>query len=78
MTERVNGCDINEAVLNFYQRVYSIVRDVVPRKKRYQSVGKRQPWWNNELQHLRNRLCKVRKRYFRLKDEQHKAEVRDL
>ncbi|XP_062557622.1 uncharacterized protein LOC134222490 [Armigeres subalbatus] len=38
----------------------------------------KQPWWNNELQRLRNRLRKARKRYFRSKSEQHKVELRDL
>ena len=72
------GCDVEEAVGRFYEQVYGILRDVVPLKQPRCRRSKRQPWWNNELQNLRNRLRKARKRFFRNRNERHKAVLRDI
>lgn len=56
--ECLYGNTINDAVSKFYQRVFSTIRDIVPMAQRRRVPGKRQPWWNNELRHLRNRLRK--------------------
>lgn len=72
------GCSVDEAVSIFYDKLYGIISEVVPLKQRIDTHRKKQPWWNNELQRLRNRLRRARKRYFRSRNEQHKAELRDL
>ncbi|XP_053691558.1 uncharacterized protein LOC128740071 [Sabethes cyaneus] len=72
------GCSTDEAVSSFYERIYGTLRDVVPIKQQFCQRGSRQPWWNNQLQRLRNCLRKARKKYFRWKDDSHKAVLRDI
>ena len=57
------GCSLDEAVQHLNEQLLTILRDVVPLRRASGLRAKRQPWWNNELQRLRNRLRKVRKRF---------------
>ena len=55
---------IDNAVAAFYDKLYAICNDFVPRKKGSLKPSYNQPWWNSELGHLRNKLRKARQRFF--------------
>ena len=76
--EILSDCNADDAVVRFYEHVYDILRGAVPTKQQFGQRVRKQPWWNNQLQHLRNRLRKARKKFFRWRDERHKAELRDI
>lgn len=76
--EILNSGTLDEAVDSFYGGLDSIFRQHVPLKRQSRQHGSRRPWWNGELRNLRNRLRKARRRYFRLRNDDSKAVVRDL
>ena len=60
---------IDNALATFYDRLYTICNELVPRKKRSFKSSYSQPWWTSELRHLRNKLRKARRRFFDTKSE---------
>lgn len=68
---------MDEAAVRFYGELFGIIRTSVPMRKRRRKLHKNQPWWNADLRHLRNRLRKSRKRYFKRRSESRKTEMRD-
>lgn len=74
----LNDRTVNDAVNVFYDRIYSIIRENVPRRNRRTNRSCNQPWWNNELRTLRNRLRKVRKRFFKHRSEENRHQLRTI
>lgn len=68
----------NQATTAFYDKIYEILRDNVPRKRRCQATSFKHSWWTPELRHLRNIVRKARKRYFRTKSRNAKEKLRNL
>lgn len=62
--EQFRGKDTDDTVCTFYDVLYAILDEHVPRRRRRHHPFKH-PWWTAELQHLRNVVRKSRKRYFR-------------
>ena len=58
---------IDVALATFYDKLYTICNDLVPRKRRSFKPFSSQPWWTSELRHLRNILRKARRRFFATK-----------
>lgn len=68
---------IDEALSEFYDKLFSICNEFVPRKKRKTDSPYNQPWWTSELRYLRNRLRKARRRFFLTKSESDRDSLRD-
>nr|XP_029720548.1 uncharacterized protein LOC115262289 [Aedes albopictus] len=77
-TEILMTESIDEAVSKFYLELDTVIHLNVPLRKRVIRADNKQPWWNRELRNLRNRSRKARKRYFRTRDDDQKAVVREL
>ncbi|XP_053686135.1 uncharacterized protein LOC128735676 [Sabethes cyaneus] len=71
-------CDVDHAVLRFYDVIFDIIHDCIPIRQRLPRVQFSQPWWTPELRNLRNRLRKVRKRFIKLRSEENKRLLRDM
>ncbi|XP_055623143.1 uncharacterized protein LOC129766593 [Toxorhynchites rutilus septentrionalis] len=83
----LSGVDWNEiigvestncATAVFYEKVYEILRDNVPRKRRCQAPSFKHSWWTSELRRLRNSVRKARKVYFREKSSHVKEKLKHL
>ncbi|XP_062706730.1 uncharacterized protein LOC134287803 isoform X2 [Aedes albopictus] len=59
----LNGCSVDANVFMFYDKLTEILASHVPRRRSLDAL-KKHPWWTTELRNLRNRLRKVRHRFF--------------
>lgn len=66
----LNENSVDDAVIEFYNLIHDIIREHVPRKNNQAARSFNQPWWNDDLRHFRNRLRKIRKRYFKHRSEE--------
>lgn len=71
-------CDVDHAVLRFYDVIFDIIHECIPTRQRLPRVQFNQPWWTPELRNLRNRLRKTRKRFIKLRSEENKRLLRDM
>lgn len=63
-TSILSDCPVNIAVSRFYEIVRALIAEMVPLKKIPQAHHK-YPWWSRELGKHRNKLRKIRKRFFK-------------
>lgn len=56
---------MDDAVEVFYNELFAVIREHIPRRRRRSNCCINQPWWNNDLRRLRNRLRKARRRFFK-------------
>ncbi|KAL1374797.1 hypothetical protein pipiens_017885, partial [Culex pipiens pipiens] len=87
LNERISAVDwdtlldtssVDESTANFYERLNSILHEVVPKKIRRMSHRYKLPWWNDELRTLRNRLRKATSRYMESKTAWDKVTVQNI
>ncbi|XP_055623108.1 uncharacterized protein LOC129766560 [Toxorhynchites rutilus septentrionalis] len=76
--EIIGAESTNCATAVFYEKVYEILRDNVPRKRRCQAPSFKHSWWTSELRRLRNSVRKARKVYFREKSSDAKEKLKHL
>ncbi|XP_055622326.1 uncharacterized protein LOC129765905 [Toxorhynchites rutilus septentrionalis] len=76
--EIIGAESTNCATAVFYEKVYEILRDNVPRKRRCQAPSFKHSWWTSELRRLRNSVRKARKVYFREKPRDAKEKLKHL
>lgn len=82
--ERVNWSGIlqtdnlDDAVTNFYDTVFSILNEKVPFKRNLRHSKTSPPWWTAEIRHSRNVLRKARKRYFKQRTHIAKMNLQQL
>lgn len=76
-TEMFQAADTDETVRMFYEKLYDILEELVPRRRR-RTYSFKHPWWTSELQHLRNVLRKARKRYFRARSAENRVHLHSL
>lgn len=67
---------LDEMLSVFYDKLYTVLDDIVPRKRRTFDTRSSKPWWSPELRHLRNILRKARHRYFNSKSESDRDHLR--
>jgi len=72
----VNSVDI--AASRFYDVLYEIIHENVPKRRRRTCHLNRHPWWNANLRTLRNRLRKARTRYFRRRTAENKLNLQTI
>ncbi|XP_055643865.1 uncharacterized protein LOC129780031 [Toxorhynchites rutilus septentrionalis] len=76
--EIIGAESTNCATAVFYEKVYEILRDNVPRKRICQAPSFKHSWWTSELRRLRNSVRKARKVYFREKSSDAKEKLKLL
>ncbi|XP_062538115.1 uncharacterized protein LOC134206415 [Armigeres subalbatus] len=75
-TDSFNGKNTDETVCVFYDKLYGILNEYVPRRRK--SISFKHPWWTSELQQLRNALRKARKRFFRTRSADNWNSLRSI
>lgn len=70
--------DINSTLANFYNTVFDSVSRHTPLRRTFVRRSYKLPWWNAELQHRRNTLRKVRRRFFRVRSAQNRTLLQNV
>ncbi|XP_052561953.1 uncharacterized protein LOC120430056 [Culex pipiens pallens] len=69
---------VNSVTEMFYEKLFEIFNEVVPRKSVCICHRYRQPWWNDDLRLLRNRLRKATSRFLSTKTAWDKVVARNI
>lgn len=74
----LNRPSIDETVSVFYDKLHRIFDKVVPRRHCTSNAVNRKPWWTGELRQQRNRLRKARNRFFSVRSDENKNNLRNI
>ncbi|XP_062713513.1 uncharacterized protein LOC134290394 [Aedes albopictus] len=73
----LNGNSVDANVVIFYDKLSEILAAHVPRRRSLDAL-KKYPWWTAELRNLRNRLEKMRHRFFSDKTNENRDMLRSV